>query len=116
MKVKLISKYGFKTDENDNWNNYHRGLSKHLTKEDIGKDITFRTGDNGAVTQIVLGQAEVKPKTKSKSLLIKVITTNCPNSFEDLYNKFARDNTVKNTQTHFNGSTFVGILYYEEEI
>ena len=117
MKIKAISEYGFKTQEEPTeWRNYDKKYTgKKLIKgKDEGKEIEFTLNDKGYVNAIFFDK---EPETDSKyrfGLKTKVITALEPDILEDEVNLFSSKHNIKyNTPLVF-GNYMVAYLLYED--
>ena len=117
MKVKAISIYGFKTEEEPTeWRNYDKKYSglKLVKGQDEGKDIEFTLNEKGYVNGIFL---EKEPEVESKykfALKTKIITALEPNILEDEVNIFSRKHNVKYNTPMVFGNYLVAYLLYED--
>ena len=121
MKLVTISKYGFITNETKQWNNYAKTFlqEKKFKKEDIGKEISFRSDKNGAVIETFILKEKLETitpnvePTKTKSKKVKIITADDPQIFEGELNKFGMQEKVTQTQTHYESGLFIGVCFYD---
>lgn len=130
MKVTIISQYGCKTDaDKDKWCNYDKEYTGYrlIKGQDEGKEVELNTNGKGYITGIKLGDLgmttpEVPKETlvatagvpiKSDGLLVKVVTAQDPQIWEEEINDFNRKNKVRFTQTLNWGVYLVAVIFYE---
>ena len=117
MKIKAISVYGFKTEEEPTeWRNYDKKYfgDKLVKGQDEGREIEFTLNEKGYVNQIFL-EKETKREPKYTNILrTKVITATDPHILEDEVNEFSMNHNVKFNTPQVWGDYLVAYLLYED--
>jgi hypothetical protein len=120
-RLKKVSKYkGIMLDGNDKWynpdNNIKADIYTEALKELIGHDVELELSDKGYYLEVTQIEQETnfKAATELKNyLLVKAIFNRDIYEFENEFNRFAKQNKVKFSQTHVTDKGYSGFLYYE---